>query len=139
MTTTAPDFGLDLSCTDDLDPRGVEVDGFELMRQWALRVLDTPEGSLVDDEDGVFGVGIVDMLSRGLTQDELASLPGRLGAAYEQDERIVKGSVKALVSFSLQTKKLRISIKLSTTYGPFSLVVDASKAGIAFVAAEEVE
>jgi hypothetical protein len=139
MTTTAPDFGLDLSCVDDLDPRGVEVEGYDLMREWCLRVLDTPEGSLVDDEDGIFGVGIVDMLSRGLTQDEIASIPGRIGAAYEQDERILKGSVSARVNFNLQTKALRISIRLSTAAGPFALVVDATKAGVAFVKAEAVE
>lgn len=139
MTTTAPDFGLDLSCGDDLDPRGTEVSGFTLMREWALRVLDTPSGSLVDDEDGIFGLGLVDMVSRGITQDEVDALPGRIAAAYEEDERVLKGSVRARVTFSLKTSTLRVGVMASSTLGPFSLVVDASFAGIAFVQSEVVE
>jgi hypothetical protein len=137
MTTTAPDFGRDLSCVEDFNPRGTEVTGIESLRQWGLRVLDTPTGSLIDDEDGEHGFDLVGRLSRGITRDEIDALPGQIAAAYENDERFLPGSVKALVRFTGET--LRVSIKASSTSGPFSLVVDASAAGIAFAEGDDVE
>jgi len=134
MTTVAPDFGLDLACVEDLDPAGREVSGFVMMIQWAFRVLDTQPGSLVDDEDGVFGFGLRDLISKGITQDDIDGIPGRLAAAYEQDERIVKGSVKARVTF--KDGLMRCEIRMSTGAGPFSLVVNASQADVAFVRSE---
>lgn len=98
MTTTAPDFGLDLSGTDDLDPLMREVTGLEALAQALVRRLDTETGTLLDDEDGDYGYDLTEQLGEGMTPDELAAIPGRVENQFRADERVSDAKVKATLS-----------------------------------------
>jgi len=131
MTTTAPQYGLDLACGFDLDPTGREIaaDSIEGLAQVCVHRLDMPRGSLVDDgEDGEdAGLELASYLSRGMTDDELAALPARINAELSKDERVNRVDTK-IVLFSREV--LRLQFFVTPNAGPtFRMTTDTTTAG----------
>jgi hypothetical protein len=119
MTAVAPDFGLDVWCTDDLDPTAREVNGIEALMQAQLRRLDTPREGLVDDDD--YGYPLIQLVSKGMTKDELAAVPANISAEFTKDQRI--SSVVTTVVLSTDST-LRLRFRVNSTFGPFSSTVE---------------
>lgn len=137
MTTTAPDFGLDLSCIEDLDPRGVEVTGIEALSQALMRRLDTPSGSLIDDEDGDYGLELVAELSGGSTPEALASLPKRIAGQFAEDERVASAEVVAASPASALDRIECSILVVPVGVGPFRMVLAIGSVAAELVRVEE--
>lgn len=127
MTTSAPDYGMDLSCTTDIDPRMVEVSGLEGFAQALARRLDTPASTLVDDDDGTYGYDLALLLSLGLTRDERALIPARIEGQFLEDERTRSVAVDVQV---LTDSEIRLFCRVvAVDLGPFSFVLAIDKVG----------
>jgi phage baseplate assembly protein W len=129
------DYGLDLWCTDDLDPGGRTVTGAELMRQAILHHLTTPRGAILDAPN--YGIDIRSFLSSGIDARPNSAQLLRVRAAIIgellADERIQSFTVD--VSYVLATKKLIVRIDGVSADGPFSLVLSADKVAAAILEA----
>ncbi len=126
MTAVAADFGLDLWCEQDLDPRMPEVNGLVAFAQALARRLDTPRNMLIDDQD--YGYDLVELVSRGMTPDELAAIPGRIVAELRKDERV--DSVVAVVALASLTT-LILDLRVRSSLGPFKFTVAIADAKVA--------
>lgn len=131
MTTTAPQFGLDLACGSDLDPTGREIaaTSTEGLAQCLVHRLDMQRGALVEDgEDGEdAGLELAAFLSRGMTDDEIASLPARISGELEKDER-VNSVATQIVQVSREV--LRLQFFVTPNAGPtFRMTTDTTTAG----------
>lgn len=122
-----PDFGLDLSCDFDLDPRGVEVNGFLALAQALARRLDTPEGTLVGDDSGSYGYDLAELVSLGMTAEGLRAVPEKVRAQFLDDERVSAADVKVLSSPS--TSEIRLDCRVVGLRGPFRFTIAISDVG----------
>lgn len=99
-------YGTDLSCTLDLDPALAEVDPKtpKAIVEAIIRRFVTPRGALIDDEN--YGLSILTMLNRGMTQTDLRALSGALTGEARKDDRVALADV--VVSASLATSEALI-------------------------------
>ncbi len=118
------DLGIDISCTDDLDPAFTQVSGTFALAQALSRRLITPRGGLFYDPE--YGLDLRAYLNAGITDGD--GFAYRLAAQIEgeclKDERV--GSVDAQVTFSSVTEKLTVSLSGVASDGPFRLVLSIS-------------
>lgn len=124
-------FGVDLWCLDDVDELGRTVTGPEGVGQALYRRFKTRRGGLLDDED--YGFDLQELLSKGMTREQLAAIPGQIRAECLKDERIESATVTTRL---LAPETLEVTIRAVTGLGPFSLVLSASAAAIALVLLE---
>lgn len=124
--SSEPDFGLDLSCSDDVDPHGATVNGYLALAQALVRRLDTAAGLLVGDTGGEYGRSLADRLSEGATAGELDSEGSLVRAQFLADERVRR----ATVSLVRTGEKLTLTCRVVSFDGPFTFVVDATGAGL---------
>lgn len=122
MSTTAPDFGRDLdTSTGDIDPFGREVTGLPALAQALAARLETPTGTLIDDDDGDYGYDLSGLLGEGMTPDEIAAIPGRVQAELEEDERVARATVKVVRQTS---ESMQLTVAVVASAGPvFDLVL----------------
>lgn len=94
-TPTASGYGIDLVCFDDLTPglKETPTDSTDSLAQDLYHRQCTPRGSLPDDPD--YGIDVLDLLHRGLTPDQLASLPLVVAAELRRDDRVSDVTVTA--------------------------------------------
>ena len=119
----APDYGVDLSATTDLNPLLLEVTGEELMCQVALHRLYGRPGSLLSNPiDNTLDAR--DFLSNDITPSALPRIAGQCQAALLGDQRIFSASVSA--SFDPKTGLLLLSIAGTGATGPFNLTLAVS-------------
>jgi hypothetical protein len=118
------DLGIDISCTDDLDPAFTPVTGTKALAQAMARRLITPRGSLFYDLE--YGFDLRAYLNAGITQGD--GFAFRLGAQIEaeclKDERV--GTVDAQLSYDPVTEKLTVLLSGVASDGPFRLVLAVS-------------
>lgn len=78
---------VDAVCYDDLDRKGAEMDDpvAELEQDFYHRLIEIP-GSNPDDIDR--GVGLILMMSKGVTTESAQSFAHRIDAEGKKDERI---------------------------------------------------
>jgi hypothetical protein len=119
---TDTDFGIDLSLTDDLDPRATTVTGTRLVAEAVYRRITCPRGALIDDPD--YGIDVRDFLHKGMTTGQRASIPGLVRCEILKDERV--SSVEIDVTTS--TTGFTLRIRCTTDEGPFTLTTDVSTA-----------
>lgn len=134
MTTTAPDFGVDLDWRDDLNPTGRLVSGIELLGQAAFHRLHTPRGSSPDAPDD--GLDLAEYLSRGMTPAELAGIPGDISSELRKDERFLDADV----SFTQDAPaSFKFKIVITPSAGPtFALVISVEQAAMTLISVTEV-
>lgn len=121
------DFGLDLSCTDDLDPLLGEVTGVELIKQAVHRRLITPRGQLIDDPD--YGLDLFSFLSADMTAAELATIPSQVDGEILKEDEVSNSTTTA--TWDPRTSTLTLDIACETALGPFSLVLPVSQVTVA--------
>lgn len=119
------DFGTDLSWTDDVDPAHAMVSGTLLVAQAIYRRLITPRGRLIGEPD--YGFDIRGILSKGLTQKEVAKVQVEIRHECLKDERVASVDVTLTQSGTLGST-WNIDIAGTTAAGPFKLVLAVADA-----------
>lgn len=124
---SADPFGSDISCIEDVDEKGREVEGEEMLAEAWARRLSTPRGALGEginpdlDDDPDYGLDCRSFLHRKMTATEIDSIPGRIRGELMKDERT--GDVKVKMSrFDVDTG-LECELDGYTSRGPFRLVL----------------
>jgi hypothetical protein len=122
----ATDFGRDTSCTTSLKT-GRFSSGVRLVAEAAFRRLTTPRGMLRGGEDEAnYGLDLTEIVGTTSPKVTAASLPGRIKAELEKDQRIQSVDVKVAIATAGSLASFEIAIAAQTAEGPFSLVLLAS-------------
>jgi hypothetical protein len=119
-------WGVDLSCTDDLEEGLREVWGLELLAQAAYRRLTTRR---IEEED--YGIDVRDWLSEGVTTDLLALIPGMVSAELGKDPRF--GTVTTVPKFDKAQALLTLDITIRTAAGPLDLALTIDKVTVKMI------
>lgn len=124
-------YGSDVWCERDVDTNVDEIDPFSTLgiAQSTLRRLDTPRGSLPDDDD--YGLALRDYLNVGMTREEVASLAGRIRNEVVKDDRI--DTATATVTPTPDGSEIDILILITAVdlaIGEFSMTLNVSDAGV---------
>lgn len=126
MTTIDPDFGTDLSATDDVTDDMAEVSGLTVVAQAIYRRLSTPRATLWRDPN--YGLDLREYLSKAQTPAQIAAIPGQVRLEIQKDER-VSSAVVTVREISLLS--LVIDISVTTGQGPFKMTLTATQAAVA--------
>lgn len=122
----AAGLGTDVSTFPDLDRELRPISGQRAVGEAVARRWCTPLGGLVDDPE--YGdLDLASMLGASVTDDELSSFAARLEAQAYQDERVSECTVTVTTSGRRDALTLTIRAQLSTSEGPFVLVLTASQ------------
>ncbi len=114
------DYGVDLSCTTDLNGLLLDVTGQELMNQACLRRLFTRPGTLLSNPvDNTLDAR--DFLSKEIRPQDLRSIGGQCASALLGDQRIFSAIVTA--TFVPLTNVLTLNITATGANGPFNLTL----------------
>lgn len=120
MSAANPVFGQCWSCVSDVASPGNYVSGNLAVAQAMARRLQTPRGGLIDDP--TYGYDLVGELNDDVNATDIARMSGLVNAECLKDERVSQAS--ATVTFI--TGVLIVSIALTTSAGPFTLVLSVS-------------
>lgn len=126
MTNT--DFGTDVSCLPDLDPwfrlqSGPRVLAEALCRRLSTSVLWYCPG---------YGIDLIAMLSRSLTDATICDLRDQIRMQFLADERVLDAQV-ALQVTGAQQASITITAVITTQDGYFTMVVAVSQLTLALV------
>jgi hypothetical protein len=125
-------YGVDLSCTSDVDAGMRDVSGVEAVLQSDYRRLSTPHGSLCDATSSTlvdldYGLDIMLCLNRRTSAEEIRELPSAIEAELMRDDR----HADVHVDVTFRSNILRVSITGTLVgAGPFTLIVRATDAGV---------
>lgn len=117
MTQPAPDWGIDVVCSDDIDPTFALESGTVLVAHALYRRFLTPRGTLVGDDD--YGLDLRDEVGDSFDTRSVGVLRAKIVAECMKDERVQ--SATADVSFAAGA--IRVSIRGHSAAGPFSLTL----------------
>lgn len=110
--------GIDISCTNDLDPSLRVVSGDRALAESLFRRLITPEGGGWWDEE--YGGGLLDFLG-SMVSDKPAALASRVEARVEREllkeERVSEVSVSVSVEESADRDRMKAQRDLRITVG----------------------
>ena len=127
----ALDLGIDWSCEQDIDPFGRTVKGLPTVRQACVRRLSSRLGSLLGDP--LYGTDLQVLLGEaGTTRTMAASVTARIRSQLVRDERVLAVLVKR-ADYSQATKRLDVSLTVTTEEGPFDLVFALTSEGIQII------
>ena len=87
-TPTTTNYGIDLVCVSDLDPKLAETrdDTIESLAQDLFHRVTTERGTIIDDPD--FGEDVLSYASRAIEPKDYASIAGRLASECRKDDRV---------------------------------------------------
>lgn len=114
------DFGSDLSCVKDLDPRCVVVTGRRLLAEAIVRRWITPRGGLIDDPN--YGTDVTAYLNDDVKPSDIATLKSAMAAEAEKDERVNSCDIDVQIP-PFGTGVYTITALVHDNNGPFQLVV----------------
>ena len=114
------DFGSDLSCVMDLDPRCPVVTGRRLLAEAVARRWITPRGGLIDDPN--YGTDVTAYINDDIKPSDLASLQSAMSQEAQKDERVNSCDVSIEIP-PAGIGKYTITALLHDNDGPFQLVV----------------
>lgn len=124
-------YGSDLSCAEDLTETMEELagDNVLVLGQALLRRLDTPRGSLVDDQD--LGLDVRGYLNSGTTDRELRALEGAIGIEWRKDDRVRVADVTAALADDGSEMTIRGRVTpADPTKAPFTITLAATDLGV---------
>lgn len=113
-------FGHDLSCTDDLDPNGLEVDGITTLSQALYRRIITARGGLLGTPD--YGLGAPAFIDQEMTSRQVSVLASSIDNELVKDERVFS----SLTTGTFANSKFTASTLVTTAQGPFRLTLSIS-------------
>lgn len=103
-------YGVDLSCTTELDPDLTEVEAtsVQAIAEALFRRLTTANGTLLDDAD--YGEDVTASLNAGTTVQSLQTFHSKVKGECEKDDRV--DSVTVSSSLDTRTRVLTLSIQV---------------------------
>lgn len=124
--TSQDDLGIDIKCTDDLDPYLSTLNG-PLNVAWALAWrMRTPRGGLFYALD--YGKSLAIFCHGEIDRSTLQSCRTGLESEARKDPRVKSASAK--VTWNPATRTLRTQIEGRSSAGPWSLVASVSAASV---------
>lgn len=130
-TTDALGYGVDISCTTDIedDARDVDPMSIEGVSQSILRSLDCPVGGIYGDPEYV-SLDLRSRLNRGVTIADVRSLADEIRSVITADDRISSASVTVTLEDAGRTLLVSIDVvpEEATRLTPFRLVLAATSA-----------
>lgn len=123
-TSTATNFGSDLSCVTDLTPAMAETSGQHIVAEAVARRWQTPRGGLIDDPS--YGYDLTDFVDDDISQQDIARLSAGAEAEALKDERVFACTVKTTFAGGL----LIVVGTITTALGPFTLVLSVSAVSV---------
>lgn len=123
----AVDFGRDISTTTSMKT-GRFSSGPRLVAEACYRRLTTPRGTLRGGEDEAsYGFDLTELIGVTNIKTAAASLPGRIQAELEKEQRLDSVTVDVLTSTDAAgLTSFTITVNAITGAGPFTLVLLAS-------------
>lgn len=119
------DLGSDLSCVTDLTSDCAEVSGVTCWLQNLARRLQTPLGSLIDDSE--YGYDVADMLDDEISLADLDGIAADVDNEFLKDQRTLSSSSIVTSSNVNGAVSLKITSRVSSALGPFTLVLSVSQ------------
>lgn len=130
------DYGQDIDWADDMSPTAELVSGVKLLSQAVYRRLITPKGSCLDSPDD--GLALEDFLHEGLTEAELAAIPGQVRQEILKDDRIIGVDIEATKTLTDGLLGFELAITCTPSEGPdFDLTISVSAAAVKLLSANE--
>lgn len=135
MTQPAPNYGVTMNMLVngsgfvDIDPTGASVTGIAVLAQRLVLRQTTPLGSVIDSPNDC--LDIQDMLSSGMTDAEIAQLPGQIQQELVKDQEVL--AVVASVTYTPSNSTLSIVENIQSQQGPFSLTLTVTPSNVSFV------
>lgn len=116
-------YGQDTSCVSDIGYTDVQVTNPRLLiAQRIARILQTPRGAFaIIGDDGSVGYDTRALINAKLGPTELAKAKADIEAECLKDEQV--NDATATLTLNAQSSTLTISISLTSSDGPFSLVL----------------
>jgi hypothetical protein len=114
------DYGSDLSCVQDLDPRCIVVTGRRLLAEAVARRWITPRGGLIDDPN--YGTDVTAYINDDVKPRDLATLASAMSQEAEKDERVNSCDIDIQVPPN-GIGAYVITASIHDNDGPFQLVV----------------
>ena len=124
-------YGSDISCDSDVDPLVREVNGFTTLAlaEALVRRLDTPRGSLPDDDD--YGIDLRGLLNRGSVAADIQQLAGQIRAELAKDDRVDTLTVTVAPSSTGTVLRVEVAVQpVDAEIGGFTLTLSASSASV---------
>lgn len=123
MATADLGLGRDITCTTSLRT-GRFSNGPRLVAEALYRRFSTPRGTLRggEDEDN-YGLDLTETVGSVVTASDIASLPGRIRAEAQKDERLSKVEVTVVRTNSGSAVSFDVTIEGETAEGEFTLVL----------------
>ena len=124
-------YGSDISCDFDVAFDAAEVDPFTTfaLAQAVVRRLDTPRGSLPDDNG--YGISVRQFVNKGTTTVEIESLGGQIHNEVIKDDRVEALTVIVRPSSTGTTLRVELAIQpVDAQIGGFTLTLSATSAAI---------
>ncbi len=118
------DFGSDLSCTLDLDPRCSVVTGRRLLAEAIFRRITTRRGSLIKSPN--YGIDVSDYMNSDMSPRDVAAMRAAIKSECEKDERVDSVEVGVQIPFR-GIGVYTVSIAIDDGDGPFSLTIAVSE------------
>ncbi len=118
--STSTDFGSDLSCVHDLDPRCIVVTGRRLLAEAIVRRWITPRAGLIGDPD--YGTDITAYINDDVSPRDIATLKSVMSQEAEKDERVNSCDISVEVP-PQGTGVYAITALVHDSDGPFTLVI----------------
>lgn len=123
----ASGYGIDIDCKDDISPVWRLVGGILAVAQAVYRRLTTKRGSLLEAPN--YGYDLRELLSRGMTEEDISGLPGDIRMECLKEERVDE----CVVSVELIEETLNIVVHCETGIGPFDMTMSISEASVRLV------
>jgi len=118
-------YGTDLSCTEDLDPTFRLASGAQVVHESLIRELITPTGGLIDDP--TYGAGIPELLSIGMTPQEIDAVGRAAKRCFDRDDRV--SASKVVCTQDGETMLVSCQYQLHSSDRNFQLILSVDGTG----------
>jgi hypothetical protein len=126
------DFGTDLWCIDDFDPRMPDVTGRTVAIQRMVRRLFTPRGSTPDCPND--GIDVRDFLNLGSSLTA-AQIQGIIAGELQKEDACLSALVTVTFAGPLSRRTMSVVVKGELSDGPFDLVLAVSSLTVELLSA----
>lgn len=120
-----PDFGVELSCTNDIANDSRTVTGFTVVAEAIVRRWITPRGRLIGYPN--YGFDITQFINADMTSSEISAMIAGMQAEALKDERVASCTVLGTLG---SDGVFTFDAEVETSQGPFTFSISASDVSV---------